>query len=154
LNADGMNPSISAQMVDVDTVLGNSLATRHGVLQVYAQGAANLGTVHYNLDIQPYGGTTQIGNNGTPFTTVLTGTSVVTWPGLSPGATQLQNIAISNASPTNFGVSCSPQGDIGSASVIWSAQVVTPGAVTIRLVNPGTSAAAVNAVTWGCHIIQ
>jgi hypothetical protein len=154
LNADGMNPSISAQMVDVDTVLGNSLATRHGVLQVYAQGAANLGTVHYNLDIQPYGGTTQIGNEGTPFTTVLTGTSVVTWPGLSPGATQLQNIAISNASPTNFGVSCSPQGDIGNASVIWSAQVVTPGVVTIRLVNPGTSAAAVNAVTWGCHIIQ
>jgi hypothetical protein len=154
LNADGMNPSVSAQMVDVDTVLGNSLATRHGVLQVYAQGAANLGTVHYNLDIQPYGGTTQIGNNGTPFNTVLTGTAVVTWPGLLPGATQLENVPMSNASLTNFGVSCSPQGDIGNASVIWSAQVVNPGVITIRMVNPGASTAAVNSVAWGCNIIQ
>jgi hypothetical protein len=154
LNADGMNPSISAQMVDVDTVLGNSLATRHGVLQVYAQGAANLGTVHYNLDVQPYGGTTQIGNNGTPFNTVLTGTALVSWPGLLPGATLLENVPMPNASPANFGVSCSPQGDIGNASVIWSAQVVNSGVVTIRMVNPSSSPASVNSIVWGCHIIQ
>jgi hypothetical protein len=154
LNADGMNPSISSQMVDVDTVLGNSLATRHGVLQVYAQGAANLGTVHYNLDVQPYGGTTQIGKNGTPFNTVLTGTAQIGWPSIAPGATVLQTLPLLNASQANFGVTCSPQADLGNASVIWSAQVLNPGVVTIRLANPSTSAAGLAPVLWGCHILQ
>lgn len=154
LNPDGMNPSISAQEVDVDTVLGNSLLTRHGVLQVYSQGAANLGRTHYNLDVQPYGGTTQIGNNGTPFNTVLTGTSVVTWTRLRPGETEQEIVPLANASPVNFGVSCSPQADLGSASLIWSAQVVRPGSVMIRILNPATTTVEVQPVTWGCHIIQ
>jgi hypothetical protein len=149
-----MNPSISAQMVDVDTVLGNALATRHGVLQVYSQGASTLGNSHYNLDIQPYGGTTQIGKHGTPFNTILTGTALVNWPGLLPGTTLLESVSVPNASPTNFGVNCSPQGDIGNSSVVWSAQVVNPGLVTIRMVNSGNSSAVVNSVVWGCNIVQ
>lgn len=154
LNPDGMNPSISAQMVDVDTVLGNEYATRHGVLQVYSQGTTSLGPAHYNLDIQPYGGTTQVGKNGTPFTTILTGTATVSWPSIAAGATVIRNIPIPNASSSGFGVSCSPQVDLGNSNVVWSAQVIQPGSVTIRLANPGTIAASVNTVVWGCSIIQ
>lgn len=69
VNGDAMFPAMSSQRGDVDLVFGNnndSAGTgldRAGILQVYSAGSGNmLGTSHYTLQINPFGGNVFLGS--------------------------------------------------------------------------------------------